>query len=401
MLPKDLKPEQFSRYPPLARKLALENLRSLQNLPLSLLPSLLRELVEYDYKFPVERRSLERELANLSVLSESQWKEWFGEFAGIQLSGALEKFDWVDQPAQFVEQLSSHLWTTHQQDAFRRAATGYGGRLRAAAPPEEPKIPRVAIVVVGQGAAPGGYPLFRKLRPHGAFYTNIEAKGGLEALLDFAAERAKAHRVPYGHWYVDGGQEAACDSSLTCISYRALGPARNQLLARMQKQSEAPGNGPENLRSVMAALRPEDLKVDHAGDAVLSRFELKLLTEGSGTQIFSTTFAQWAARETLRRAEPLTLLLRFAPRQRQRPMSEMLAVPKEAPELDPEGSLVDGDLGAYYTWLNQQRLTGAAQASFIAWFEDHGTAVAIGPGVPRGTVSNAGADLKQLLAWTV
>ncbi len=79
----------------------------------------------------------------------------------------------------------------------------------------------------------------------------------------------------------------------------------------------------------------------------------------------------------------------------------MLAVQKEIPELDPAGSLVDADLGAYYTWLNQQRLAGAARACFIAWFEEHGTAIAIGPTVPRGTVSNASADLKQVLSWTV
>ena len=401
MLPKDLKPEQFSGYPPMARKLAIDNLAALQSLPLSFLPSLLRELIEYDYKFPAERHSLERELANLKALSESQWKEWFGEFEQIQLSTPLEKLDWVNQPGQFVEQLSSHLWTTHQQDAFRKAATDYGERLHVAVPPEEPKLPRVAIVVVGQGVGPSEYPLFRKLRAHGAFYTKIEAKGGLRALLDFAAERAKANPIPYAHWYIDGGQEVPCDSSLTCISYHALEAARNQLLAKMQKQSEAPGNGPENLRTVMAALRPGDLKVDHAGDAVLSRFELKLLTESSGTQVFSTTFAQWAARETLRRAQPLTLVVRFAPRQRQRQMSEMLSVSKEILELDPEGSLVDGDMGAYYTWLNQQRLPGAAQACFIAWFEEHGTAIAIGPTVPRGTVSNATADLKQVLSWTV
>src|SRR5579872_2720307 len=93
-------------------------------------------------------------------------------------------------------------------------------------------------------------------------------------------------------------------------------------------------------------------------DEVLERFELKLLTEGSGTQIFSTVFAQWATREALRRAEPLTLLVRFAPRQRQRPMNELLSNAGATPELDPEGSLIDADMGAYYHWINQQRLQG-------------------------------------------
>jgi hypothetical protein len=401
MLPRDLKPELFSGYPPLARKLVLENLRALQQSPLSFLPSLLREVIEYDYKFPAERRALEKELSNLSSLPPEIFREWLGDFAQIQLSPALEKFDWVNQPAQFVEQLSAHLWTTHQQDAFRKAATEYGNRLQTAAPPDEPEIPRLGITIVGQGCLSSERPLFRKLRPHGALYTHAQPEGGLQAILEFAAERAKAHPAPYAHWYIDGGKEAACDSALTCVSYQALEAPRNALLAKMQKQSDTPGMGPESLRTIMASLKPSDIHLDETSDPVLARFQMKLLAEGSGTQIFSTTFTQWAARETLRRAQPLTLVVRFAPRQRQRPMSEMLSVAKDAPELDPAGSLVDADMGAYYNWINQERLTGAAQSSFIAWFEDHGTAIAIGPAVPRGTVSNSPAGLKQILQWTV
>jgi hypothetical protein len=402
MLPSQLKPEQFNSYPPLARKLATDSLATLRKLPLSFLPSLLREAIEYDYKFPAERRALEREIANLGSLSAEQWQEWLGEFERIQMSPALEKFDWVNSPAQFVEQLSSHLWTTHQQDAFRKAATDYGNRLHSAAPPELPAIPRLGIAVVGQGVGANDYPLFRRLRSHGAYYTQVNPAGGLETLLDFAAGRAKSQPVPYAHWYLEGGQEAAHDPSLVCISYQALEPARNLLLAKIEKHSEAPGNGPENLRTLMAALRPSELRLDQAiSDPVLARFQMKLLTEGSGTQIFSTTFAQWAARETLRRAQPLTLLVRFAPRQRQRPMNELLSVSTEKIELDPAGSLVDADMGAYYNWLNQQRLTGAEHSSFVAWFENHHEAIAIGPLVPRGTVSSSPTDLGKILSWTV
>ena len=163
MLPSELKSEQFTSYPPLARKLATENLATLRKLPLSFLPSLLREVIEYDYKFPAERSSLDWELSNLASLPAAQWQEWLGQFEQIKMSSALEKFDWVNSPAQFVEQLSSHLWTTHQQDAFRKAATEYGNRLHVAAPPENPPIPRIGIAVVGQGVAASDYPLFRRL----------------------------------------------------------------------------------------------------------------------------------------------------------------------------------------------------------------------------------------------
>ena len=51
----------------------------------------------------------------------------------------------------------------------------------------------------------------------------------------------------------------------------------------------------------------DQMNNDQPEDQVMQRFDVSLLTEGSGTQIFSTSFAQWAAREALRRAQPLTL----------------------------------------------------------------------------------------------
>ncbi len=55
MLPRELTSEHFAGYPPEARKLATGSLAALQRLPLSFLPGLLREVIEYDFKFPAER----------------------------------------------------------------------------------------------------------------------------------------------------------------------------------------------------------------------------------------------------------------------------------------------------------------------------------------------------------
>jgi hypothetical protein len=82
-------------------------------------------------------------------------------------------------------------------------------------------------------------------------------------------------------------------------------------------------------------------------------------------------------------------------------MNELLSETEGQTELDLAGSLVDADLGAYYTWINQQRLPGAEQASFLVWFENHSEAVAIGPSMPRGTESTSPTDLRQLLSWMV
>jgi hypothetical protein len=398
MLPADLKPGQFNGYPPEARKLVTNDLAALRRLPLSFLPSLLREVIDYDFKFPAERKALERELANLITLSAEQTKDWFGGFEQIRLSKPLEQFDWINAPAQFVEQLSAYLWTTHQLDAFRLAALAYAERLRAAVPPEPPSMPRLGITVIGQGVTTSAEPLFRKLRPHGVYYSRVQPENGLQQILDAVGARAKAHPVAHGHWYIDGGQEADHDPALTSVSYHALEPVRAALSSKIRVEIERPGMGPETLRTLLAQMRPADLGLDQG--AVLDRFQVKLLTEGSGTQIFSTTFAQWAAREALRRAQPLTLVVRFAPRQRQKPMNEMLSAGADSRvELDPTGSLVDADMGAYYNWLNQQRLTGAEQSSFLVWFENHSEAVAIGPAMPRETESSSPTDLQKLISW--
>ena len=401
MLPGDLKADQFAGYPPQARSLAVAHLEALRQLPLSFLPSLLREVIDYDYKFPAECASIDKELANLSSLSPAQVRDWFQAFSQFSLSPKLQQSDWINQPAQFVEQLSAYLWTTQQLDGFRKAATIYGDRLRSTVPAETMPTRRLGIAVIGQGVETYDAPLFRNLRQHGAYFGGVRPENGLSLLLNAVAARAKAHPVAYGHWYIDGGQPADHSPLLTCVSYGALEPVRAALLHNIQTELQRPGMGPEELRTHLARLVPPDLGMDNAGDEVLGRFQVKLLTEGSGTQIFSTTFAQWTAREALRRAQPLTVMVRFAPRQRQRPMNELLTAAQSNAEPDLAGSLVDADMGAYYNWLNQQRLPGADQSAFLVWFEGHNQALAIGPSIPRGTVSTTVADLSELLALVV
>jgi len=398
MLPRDLRAEHFRSYAPEARRVAIEYLPLLRQLPLSFLPNLLRELTEFDLKFQIERRMLEKELANLASLSAKQLQECFHAFAQIQLSSQLERSDWAGAPARFVEQLSAYLWSTQQLDAFRSASMVYADRLQKAVPAESPEIPRLGITIIGHGVVSYDAPLFRKLRPHGAYFSRINPENGLTQLLEIAAARAKNHPFPYGHWYIDGGDSVNDKLNLTCISYNSLTNVRTNLLRKMQTEIVQPGMGPETMRTSLAQMLPRDLGLD-GKDTVLDNFKLKLLTEGSGTQIFSTTFVQWSTREVLRRAQPLTIISRFAPRQRQRPMNELLSGGENAAEVDLVGSLLDADMGAYYNWLNQQRLAGAEQGSFIAWFEGHGDAVVVGPAVPRGTESSKNIDFNELLRW--
>jgi hypothetical protein len=361
-------------------------------------PSLLRQVIDYDYSFPVERSVLDRELAILDSMTDAQRDEWLGAFNSISSSAALQNFDWINLPAEFVEQQAAYLWSTHQLDAFRKAALDYVDRLAKQSQPEPPPIQRLGIAVVGKGVTSYDAPLFRSLRKQGTWFTQVNPDGALQTLLSAVEQRAQAHPVPYAHWYVDGGSPLPHAAAITSVSYDALAPLRGTLLKKIQADIGRPGMGPEELRTRLARMTPADLDAPNAADPVLSRFQIKLFTEGSGTQIYSTTFAQWTAREVLRRAQALTLLVRYAPRQRQRPMNELLAGKQGEMELDPTGSLLDADMGAWYQWIDQQRLPGSDRSAFIAWFEGHNQAVAIGPTTPRGAESHSPIEMSKLLS---
>jgi hypothetical protein len=396
MLPSQLTAEQFSAYPPEAKHIAANRLDLLQQLPLAFVPLLLRELIGYDWKFPAEKSELDQQFEYLSSLDPDQLRQLMSPFATLQLSSQFQQFDWPNRPGEFSENLTAHLWATHQIDVFRTAAVAYIDKAHAASPRKSPPVPRLGIVIVGQGVAENSYPLFRRLRAHGVYYSNVAPSGGCRVLLDAVAARAAAHPVPYGHWYIDGGTPEVPCPGATSVSWSSLTPVREALLGRIRSAMRS-GAGSEALRTMLAEMDPHDPSLGSATkDPVLNRFQISLLTEGSGTQMFSTTFVQWAAREALRRAQPLTLLARFAPRLRELSLGDLISTRHENPPLDAQGALIDADMGAWYTWLNQQRLAGADQLRFLVWFEDHGEALAIAPALKPGTSSEA-VDLKGLL----
>jgi hypothetical protein len=396
MTPAQLKTTDFDSYPRLARQVASGDLELFRHLPLVFAAVLLREIIAYDWRFPAERRQIDGQLRLLGKLPPPELAQKMAGFNSLRLNSELERTGWVTNPSGFMEQLTAWLWSTHQMDGFRQTADLYASYLSDALPVPEPASPRLGIVVVGQGVDKAEAPLFRKLRPNGVYLTQVKPEGGLEVLLSAAAKRGAAGSEGFAHWYIDGGTPLPA-GPLTQISYAGLERPRSLLLERTQRAIQSGSMGPEGLRSLLAQMKPEDVGLQGPpGTSVLNHFQMTLLTEGSGTQIFATTFAQWAARECLRRAQPETLVVRYAPRQELQPMNEMLSGAK-AGVPDPQGSLVDADMGSYYTWINMTRLPGANRLRFLVWFEGHREAVVIGPGLPRGTTSDSVMDMRQVL----
>jgi len=398
MQPSQLTAESFKSYPPKGHALAVANLALLQVLPLGFVPFLLKDILVFDWKFPIEQAEMTNQLSYLNKLWEQQRRREMEPFASLKLNDKLENSDWVNQPAQFLEELSAHLWATRQMDGFRDASESYVRKFNGSLPTEQLPAPRLGIAVFGEGVNATQYKLFRKLKRSGVYFSKVNPEKGREMIAETLKARALAHEIPYAHWCVDGADSGASLPGFTCVSYDGLNAVRSKLAAMMLKAYEATTFDPELLRTTLAAVTPEAVGMTDSGDGALDRFQLSLLTEGSGTQIYSTTFVQWAAREALRRAQPLTIFTRYAPRQKERTMDELLNVAQKKTVTDPEGSLIDGDMGAYYTWINMRRLPGADAARFLAWFEGHGEAVAIAPGLKAGSEETAPIDMAGLLA---
>ncbi|NOT59663.1 MAG: hypothetical protein HOP19_05495 [Acidobacteria bacterium] len=393
----------FRDYPPEARRVATGHMELLRKLPAAFTPLLLQQIQAYDWRFPAERRDIDRQLRFLKSLAEAERRRLLTGFEQLKLPPRLLDAKWASTPVEFSEQLSHHLWTTGQIDAFHEASETYLKAVFAALPEQPPAAPRLGIAVIGKGVERNTYSLFRKLRPHGTRFTSVNPADGLKTLLAHVEARATAHPAPFDHWYVDGGQaEPVSHPNLASISYHGLEQHRLALLRKTNSAIQSGIAGPKELLSLLHGLQPEEIGFAAKGrdGAILNHFATSLLTSGSGTQIFSTSFVQWATRELWRRAQPLTMLARFAPRQRLRPMNELLSGDERNVEMDAPGALIDADLGAYYMWLGQQRLSGAEQSSFLIWFEDHAEAFVVAPALARNTESNARVDMRWLLAQT-
>ncbi len=399
MQPAELQARDFNSYPPAARKLIVGHLDLVKQLPMVFVALLLREVSGYDWRFPAERRVIDAQFAYLGKLAPARRAELLRSFAEIELPRDVSSIDWVKHTQKFLDGLTKTLWATHQIDAFTAAATRYTAEWNKAEPEPEPEMPRLSIVVYGAGLHYAGYPLFKKLRPHGVFVPKVAGTDGWPEILKAVQARAAKQPTPYKHWYIDGGSaDPAAGKSLSTTSYDGMTEVREDVLKKIHEIIASGHGGPEQLRTAMAEITPRELSFgSNAHDEVMHHFEVNVQTEGSGTQIFSTTFAMWSAREALRRAQPYTTLVRYAPRQRELPMNEMLSSKSKSAGVDPQGSVMDADIGAFYVWVDQQRLTGAAQSSFLAWSEEHKEAVMVGPGLPRGTVAGSNLSVKQML----
>jgi len=398
MRPDELTAQSFALYPVGAREFAIEHLSLLQHLPLMLCPSFLKQIQQWGTSFPAEQASLRWQCDFLTRMAPEQFADLVAPFEHITMSAQLEASDWVHAPAIFITDLSANLWLSGQINQFRVASLAFF----AAIPEVDTHPHRLTIVVVGRDAPTAQDSLFRKLKRRGVALTALDDRDMPGQIRAVFRNHARQSQDPYAHWYVDGGdawtEEFGNAPQTIRISYPALSALRERTLSKMEHALAGGSSGAEEMRTRLSATTPQD--VDAAGitsDPVLQRFYTELFTESSGPQFFSTSFVQWAGRELARRAQPQTLLLRYAPRQAYRTFDQLTLAP-QADRLDPEGSLRDADMGAWYAWIEMNRITRRGKGTFFAWLEGSRRGVLIGNAAPAGTVCDTSLTLDRAVA---
>jgi hypothetical protein len=370
-------------------------------LPVPLAAIMMQQIARADRLFPVERRELDRLLKSLQAPRSSEMESAVQDFASLRLSMELRHLDWQRNPADFVDKMTAELWASSQISAFREAAK------RLVPPRQEGEDhnpehgPRCVVIALDKELRSPAGPelLFRKLRPHGAFFSVAADAHGTEALREWITARTQSNPERYAHWYLSGTTiDQDFPAPIVSFSYDGLRPTRTEVLAMFDRTRQSSFGGPDGLRQALLHVTPEDLGLGSVKDAVLKTFMLDLFTAGSGTQLYATAFVQWAVREALRRAQPQTVVAQFTARSKATSMDERLSHPKLEPAPDYAGSLVDAEMAAYMSYVNLKRLSGSKNASFLAWHEGYGQAVLVGPNIPEGTVSSSPIQMARMLS---
>ncbi len=244
MTPASLTPGSFAAYPPAGREFARRHLGVLRSIPLAVLPGFLEQIRSYDWSFPNEQTALTRQLEWLENANADERGQLFLPFAAITLPSDLTASDWVNDPQEFTQGHSAHLWQSRQIDGYRAAAVEL---FRAMPTPAAPSQPALVVAIIGRDAPVSSYPLFTHLRRQGLYARNVSTEDARDALLGVLVSRAQAAPEPYAHWYVDGGDAWPLDGECTRFDHSLHVPA-----ACTHQQCGTQGDG----RSCAAGHRP-------------------------------------------------------------------------------------------------------------------------------------------------
>src|SRR5215469_14790387 len=93
-----LRESDFQKYPPEAKNLALQHIALLQQLPTAFTVVFLREVIDYDWRFPAERGELDDQLRYLGAMSPEKLQTTMAGFASLSATSAIARERWWADP---------------------------------------------------------------------------------------------------------------------------------------------------------------------------------------------------------------------------------------------------------------------------------------------------------------
>jgi hypothetical protein len=402
----------------------LESYRlQVERLPVTMRPSLNKQLSTWDDLFPYERNRLT------------------GFFAGIA-SFAPSALDSLTQPLRAIEAEMDLAHTGFSVDAD----TMQNASLLARSPyyaEWRREVQRVfsAIEAAARAASPAaldkGHLIFVVL-PESLPITSIAAQkpwdpralefridGDPRAISDLVLRGDKGLPAQLAHetadgigsasancWRIDAGagwvnnDDSSMTTPTTLLEFATLKRFRDEFLAQVNtvpKDIAATDQVLDRMRHAdWSGWWPPSL----AGQERLRSFVVELFLSGNGALIFSNAFVQWAASEALRRARPRFLAARFGVRSKPKPFTSIAIFENQQKisalhdEDDPQGSAADALILARYIWLSAMRYPEREHTGCVCVAESSRSFLIIAPDGQRPNWSAATpVQPEDVVAW--
>jgi hypothetical protein len=352
----------------MAERLQLADYRELiGRLPRTFGPSLNNQLTGWDLLFPAEQRQLRGQLNWLARLPAPELKTLFDPVTDIE--GQMELPKWnsatkllsVEDSGVLARSPLYPKWRQAVEKAFTKIDEGVGASAAL------PVLPRLVACVLPPGLpASSKDPLWPELTKQGTW---IELDGAVSGLLPaFVPAMTGRRRRPdvedeESTWIYECDEqfEGLAASKAVVLDWKSLEPARRQFLTKLnaikRDLKSVDETNADLKRTDLSKLLPRPV----AERPRVREFVRNLLLSGNGSLVFPSSFVQWGAAETLRRAQPQVLLALFGMRQKLKPFSSSVLFEDQhrnnpaADADDPAGTLIDAQILAEYVYLAARR----------------------------------------------
>ena len=376
--------------------------RQVARLPVTMRPSLHKQLSLWDDLFPYERERLMSFIGGIASFTPAALDALTQSLRGIEIqmdiahTAFTPETDTMQNASLLARSPYYAAWRLEVQRVFSAIETAG----HVASPPRPAKRRLIFIVL------PESLPVssIAAQKPWDSRACEFRVEGDPRSVSDLALRGATGipalladqasdltHAVSTDCWRIDAdagwaNESGALETALPMLlEYATLKPFRDEFLAqvnRVPKDIAATDQILDRLRHAdWSRLWPASL----AGPSRLGSFVVELFLSGNGALIFSNAFVQWAAAEALRRARPRFLAARFGMRSKPKPFTSIAIFENQQKinalrdEDDAAGSAVDALILARYIWLSAMRYPEGETTCCVCIAESSRTLMVIAP----------------------